>query len=297
MPTRIKPHVQEISLAFNPANKRKFILHKDEKGGNVMPKFAISVLEKDEVLDGEKAFAKFLEKEKLDEDTTDTVLGAYRLMTFSKDQLPENFIAKMHKSFPDVFAPLEVPKDEKELRANVEKDLRVALEKEIRTAVEKEMNMSKDEEVKVLSDALEVLQKESDETKKLLVVEKDARRSIELKKELVDSGVPGDLDKMAKDVLEAEKVNPELGQRFLTSFKDLGTVFKASDVLLKEIGSSGSGEDEDSAYNKMTKIAKDKMAANTDLSRADAFAAAAKENPAMYREYNEEHFRRIREAH
>ena len=299
MPTRIKPHVQEISLAFNPANKRKFILHKDEKGGNVMPKFAISILEKDEATPQEAAFAKFLKDQKLDKDTTDTVLGAYRLISFSKDQLPKSFVTKLHKSFPDVLAPLEVGKDDKTLKAEkakVEKDLRVELEKDIRASVEEEMGMSKDVEVKTLKDLVENLKKESAETKKLLVVEKDTRRLSEIKAELTKSGVPGDLEKMSKDVLDAEKVNPDLGKNFLASYKDLGTAFKASEDMLKEIGSSGEGINEDSAFGQLSKFAKDKMKANEALSQADAWAAAAKENPAVYKEYNADHFKRIRDA-
>ena len=296
MPIAIKPKVEEISLAFNPANKRKFILHKDEKGGSVMPKFAISVLEKDEAATNEEAFAEFLKDQKLDKDTADVVLGAYRLMTFSKDQLPEKFVSKLHKSFPDVFPSIEVQKDEKALKATIEKDLRVTLEKEIQTSVEKEMGMSKDVEIKTLADMVKNLKKESDATKKLLVVEKDARRLGEIHGVLKKSGVPGDLDKMAKDVLDAEKVNPELGKNFLASYKDLGTTFKASEELFKEIGSSAGGIDADSAQGEMEKLAKDKMKADDSLSQMDAWKQVAQEDPALYGRYNKEHYKKIRDA-
>jgi len=299
MVMRIKPRVQEISLAFNPANKRKFILHKDVKGGNVMPKFAISVLEKEELATDEAAFAKFLKDQKLDKDTAEAVCGAYRLLALSKDKLPETFMPELRKSFPSMVKLFVVQKDEKgekKVRAAIEKELKVSLEKEIRIAVEKEMNMTKDEEVKTLQKDLETLQKESEETKKLLVVEKDARRLMELRKEIEGFGVPGDLDKLAKDVLVAENTSPELGARFLESYKEMGTSFKASNDIFKELGSSGSGVNEDEFAGKVTKLVKDKMTANADLLEIDARREVMKENPSMYAEYNKEHYRRIREA-
>jgi len=285
MPTRIKPKVEEISLAFNPANKRKFILHKDEKGGSVMPT-------------NKEVFVKFLKDQKFDEDSAKAMLGAYQTLVL-KEKGQEDFVAELYKSFPDAFVHLKLKKDEKgekALKATIEKALRVTLEKEIRTSVEKEMGMSKDVEIKTLTDMVENLKKESDETKKLLVVEKDARRLGEIHDVLKKSGVPGDLDKMAKDVLDAEKVNPELGKNFLTSYKDLGTSFKASEELFKEIGSSADGIDVDSVHGEMEKLAKDKMKADDSLSQMDAWKQVAQEDPALYARYNKEHYKKIRDA-
>jgi len=299
MVMRIKPMVQEISLAFNPANKRKFILHKDVKGGKVMPKFAISVLEKEELATDEAAFAKFLKTQKLDKDTTEAVCGAYRLLALSKDKLPEAFVPELHKSFPSMAKMFVVQKDEKgekKVRAALEKELRIVLEKEIRVVVEKEMNMSKDEKVVALQKDIETLQKDLVDNKKALVVEKDARRLIELRKEIGDFGVPGDLDKLAKDVLDIEKASPDLAKRSLASYKEMGTSFKASNDIFKEFGSSGQGEDETAADGQITKLVKDKMAANTDLQELEARREVMKENPSLYAEYNKEHYRRAREA-
>jgi len=298
MPTRIKPHVQEISLAFNPANKRKFILHKDKKGENDMPKYAISVLEKDELATGEVAFAKFLKDQKLDKDTAEAVCGAYRLLDLSKDKLPKDFVPKLHKSFPAMTKLFVVEKDadEGKIRTAVEKELRVSIEKDVRTAVEKEMNLTKDEEVKTLQKDLDTLRKESEETKELLVVEKDARRFIELQKEIGNFGIPGDLDKLAKDALAIEKKDPDLGKRVLESYKEMGTSLQATSELFKELGSSGQGLEESSNDGKVAKLVKDKMAAKTDLSEVDAKREVMAENPALYAEYNKDHYRRIREA-
>jgi len=296
MVMRIKPRVQEISLAFNPANKRKFILHKDEKGGNIMPKFAIELLEKDELAVDEAAFAKFLKGQKLDKDTAEAVCGAYRLLALSKDKMPENFAQAFHKSFPAVAEMFVVHENDKKARASIEKELRDSLEKEIRGVIEKEFSMSKDEEVKTMQKDLELLQKESEETKRLLVVEKDARRLIELRGQIGDFGVPGDLDKLAKDVLAAEKSNPELGARFLESYKEMGTSFKASSDLFKEIGSSGGGIEDNPTASRISKLVKDKMVGSPGMLEIDAMRAVMKENPSLYAEYSKDHYRRIREA-
>lgn len=295
MTISLKPKVQEISLAFNPANKRRFILHKDEKGGDDMSENVSNILKKD-ASPGEAAFMQFLKEQKVDSDASEALCSAYRLLELSKDSLPGGFQAKLHKSFPEILELFGVPKDMKKDRAEIEKEVKAAVEKDIREAVEKEMKMTKDEEVVVLQKDIEVLQKELQANKDALAVEKDARRSMELRKEIEGFGVPGDIGKMAKDVLDAEKANPELGERILASFKEMGTAFKASSDMFKEFGSSGAGEDTNSVSSKISKLVKDKMIANADLQELEARRLVMKENPALYSEYNKDHFRRIREA-
>jgi len=298
MPTRIKPKVEEISLAFNPANKRKFILHKEE-GGKEM-KYAISLLSKDDQAANEKEFLVFLKDQKLSKEVEEGMLGAYRLLVMSKDGLPKTFTESLQKSFPafsEFFGPKGAEKDvlakmEKDLRVTLEKELRVSLDKEIRAAVEKEMGMTKDVEIKNLSVTVAALQKETDETKKLLVVEKDARRLAELVKEITGFGTPGEIAKLAKDVLDVEKTDAELGKRILTSYKESGVAFKTMQKAFDEIGSSGEGIIEGSAHEKLQKLAKDIMAVDKDLTMTAAFAKAAKANPAIYAEYNRDHYKK-----
>ena len=288
MATRIKPKVNEISLAFNPANKRKFILHKEE-GGKAM-KYAISILEKDDQVDHEKEFLAFLKDQKLSDETAEALHGVYRLMIMTKDNLPATFAANLHKSFPTISEPFTPKVDEKAAK-KVEKELREKLEKEIQAKVEKEMGMTKDVEIQKLSETVAELQKESDENKKLLIVEKDARRFAELEKEIRSFEVPGDIAKMAKDALDAEKVSPEFGTRIMERFREFGTAFKASGDLFKEFGSSREGE-EDSALGRLKKIVKEKMEKDKDLTETVAFSQAAKDNPELYREYNKEHYKK-----
>jgi len=290
MAIRIKPRVEEISLAFNPANRKKFILHKEE-GGKVM-KYAISILEKDDQVADEKEFLAFLKDQKLSDETTEALHGIYRLVVVAKDKLPASFVANLSKSFP-ILSESFTPKIDEKTTKKAEKELRVTIEKEIRATVEKEMGMTKDVEIQKLSDTVVALQKESDETKKLLAVEKDARRLAELEKEIKSFEIPGDIAKMTKDALDAEKVSPEFGKRILDSFKEFGTAFKAKDLLFKEFGSSGEGLDEDSALGRLKKIAKEKMEKDKDLTEIVAFSQAAKENPELYREYNKDHFRKV----
>jgi len=295
MTISIKPTVQEVSLAFNPANRRKFILHKDEEGGEEMSENVMSILKKDASTE-EAAFMDFLKEQKVDAETSAALSSAYRLLEISKDSLPKDFAAKLQKDFPAISNFFAVPKDMKKEREEIEKEVKATLEKEIRTAVEKEMKMTKDEELVVLQKDIEVLQKELNLNKEALAVEKDARRSMELQKEIEGFGIPGDLNKLAKDVLDAEKVNPELGGRILASYKEMGTAFKASSDMFKEFGSSGPGEDADSVSGKINKLVKDKILAKEGLTELEARREVMKENPALYAEYNKEHYRRIREA-
>ena len=268
MATRIIPKVKEISLAFNPANKRKFILHKDEKGGEIM---------KIEDLKTVEDFQAFLKEQKVSDDAAALLTDVFMSSVVQKDLKAE--IEKEIKA-----------KLEKDVRAAAEKDLREKLEKEIQAKVEKEVGMTKDAEIQKLSETVTALQKETDETKTLLMIEKDARRVTELEKEIKATGVPGDITKMAKDFLEIEKVNPELAKNVMSSYKEFGTAIKAAEVF-KEHGSSGEGAS-GTAYEELRKIAKEEMKKDKDLSELDAFALAARQNPSLYREYNAEHYRR-----
>jgi hypothetical protein len=290
MPTRIKPKVEEISLAYNPANRRKFIMHKEQEGGEKGMKYAISLLEKDASVEHEVDFLKFLKEQKISEDATEALVGAYRLTVLHKDGLPKTFAASMQKSFPGIFG---TSRSEKEIRKDVEKELRPVLEKEIREAVEKESAMAKDVEVKKLSDELEAMRKDSEETKKQLAIEKDIRRTSELEKEITSYGVVGDIPEMVKTVLAIEKVNPELAKDTMKSYKKMGDAFSAVS-LFKEFGSSRPGED--TATGQLQKLVKDKMDKNPNMSEKDAMVAVGRENPKLYRQYNKEHFRKSKDS-
>lgn len=288
-PRRIKPFVQELSLAFNPANQRKFIMHKDDGGGFM--KSVIAFLQKDDPAEKEQEFMKFLKDQGYENQEIGTAI--YRLVASEKESFPENFTAALAKELLGI----EAGPDAEQLKKDLEKELRETLSKEIRMEVEKEMKMTKDEEVKTLSDKVEALTKDLADTNTILATsnenlekERDARRLSELRKDIDDAKVPGDHAKLAKMAMQAEKLDPAFAKDFQAYLKETGTAFETASIFNE--GINPFQKEKGSAGEEMDDMVKAAMEKDGELSKAAAMAKVAKENPKLYAKYNEEHHRR-----
>jgi hypothetical protein len=214
MTRRIKPYIDEISLAFNPANTKKFHMRKDKdkfkKGGSIMPK-AVEVLESKDKMFKEAEIVAFLDtlgKDQFTDENREMVLGSFKLMGMVKDQLPEKFVEKLVKAVPelkDAFTITEVkevkfPADETKIRKEIEAELR------------KEMKLEKDASVIKLEGVVETMKKELSGTKVALDKEREIRELAEIKTFVKDKNIPGDIEKVSRTILLARRANSEMAK-------------------------------------------------------------------------------------
>ena len=140
------------------------------------------------------------------------------------------------------------------------------------------------QDVVELRQEIEVLKGEVAESKKETETEKDARRQLELTKEITDIGVVGDVKKQVRVIFTVEKMNPDLAQEMLDQLKETGEALNASGFFT-EIGSSGHGPTQESS------TAFDQLKAKVDalikegIKPSEAWKRAVKENPELYKTY------------
>ena len=295
MKRQIIPEVHEISLAFNPANLKKFHLRKELKGEELMKK-AIAVLQSQDKMFKETEFLGFLDtlsKDKLTNDDREYISGAYKLLALTKDNLPASFIEDLVKAVPEfqpVFTIVEeakVDREEikKELKTEMEPQLRIEIKKEVET----EMKKDKDEVVEDLKTQIETLRKDVKTSQEDLQKEADARRTVELITELKDESVP-DPEKRAATILKTEKLDKDAGNELKESLIASAKMVKEA---MGEIGTSRDGIVAGDAYEKLQKEAKIAMEKDVKLQLHEAMAKVARENPKLYAEYNKERLARI----
>ena len=223
MSRKIIPDVREISLAFNPANKKRFHLRKELKGEELMKK-AIAVLQNQDKMFKEDAFKTFLgklSKDKLTDDDREYISGAYKLLALTKDRIPASFIEDLVKEVPEfqpVFTIVETAQvDREEIKKEIQKVLEPELRKEIKAEIEAELKKDKDTVVDGLKTEIETLRKDVKTSADALEKEADARRTSELTSLLKDEGVP-DPDKKAATILKTEKLDKDAGKELQESF-------------------------------------------------------------------------------
>lgn len=279
MPKRIRPDVNEISLAFNPANMKKFLMHKDDdkknlkKGEETMEKL-IKILKDKGLLSDEKAFANALKKANVTE------------LAIAED------FEKVFEVVVDLMPKVDekgIRKDlEAKIRKTLESELRKTLEPEIRKALEKELGKAENETIKLLKDEVKQLGDDLKAARKEVETERDARRLSEIKESVKDMGVPGDLEKISKTILMTEKINPELAKDITETLKETGEAFKTSGAFL-ELGSSRGGEELGKAYDELIKLRNTAMEKDSNLTEQAAMRKVCRENPKLYQEYTKEH--------
>jgi hypothetical protein len=309
MTRRIKPYIDEISLAFNPANTKKFHIRKDKfkKGGSIMPK-AVEVLESKDKMFKEAEIVAFLDtlgKDQFTKDNRELILGSFKLMGMVKDQLPDKFVEELVKAVPelkDAFTITEVkevkfPADETKIRKEIEAELR------------KEMKLEKDASVIKLEGVVETMKKELSDTKVALDKEREIRELAEIKtfvkdkNELAeiktfvkDKNIPGDIEKVSRTILLARRANSEMAKDFEDTLASTGAALTAAGVF-SETGASGKGDLSNTAYEKLQKKVAEVMEKDTKLEQHKAWEGVIRQNAELYKEYTAERVTATREVH
>ena len=295
---QIKPYVEEISLAFDPANKKKFILMKE----GIMPNLVEVLTSKDEMFKGKEvgAFLDALVKDqKLTQDGSDAIQGALRVLYAFKDGIPRGILSNLAKSIPD-YADFAIPVDEDAdaREARFAKELETAkndflekekgkLEADLRKQIEKEMK--KDGDPKALQARVDQLEKdikdsktEIADSKKEAEKAKDDARLVALKAMVKEINVIGDVDKHANTIFSLEKISADLAKDYIDQLKDVKTRLDAAGMF-SELGLEGPSES-GSAYEKLVKVVEG-LTKEGKLSQSEAWRKAAKDNPELYKEY------------
>ena len=300
---QIKPYIEEISLAFNPANKKKFILTKE----GIMPTLVEILTSKDPMLKEKEVNAilnPLIKEVKLTEETADAIRGSLRILNAFKDGVPKGILSTLAKQIPE-YAEFAVPVLSKEetdeaVKAAVDAAVKEAKEKfskdekaKIEAAVRKELEakMGKDGDIGALQVKVQQLEKdvkdskdESAASKKEAEEAKDKTRMMELITLVKEIGAVGDHAKHATTIFNLEKVDKKLADEHIESLKETAIQLMASGFF-HEAGSSSAGDG--------AKIAYDKLKAKVDelkkegVSEVEAWKRAGQENPALYKEYRE----------
>jgi len=250
---RIIPLIEEISLAYEPANKRRFIMKKEVKDMKYeellkeLEKCEEVALEKGEYIEG------LLKDAKLSDEARAVVKLGLGIMATKADELPEGLFKDIAKVPEYKFVGVKVEKKEEK------------------------------KEVEPLKKELEEAQKMIKEMQAELEKERDARRLGELITMVKDFGAPGDAEKTAKVLLTLEKTSEDAFEEMKKNLEAAGAALKAAGVF-SEIGSSGAGTGADSAYERLRK-AKDEILEKDKVSEDVAWERAVKQNPELYKEY------------
>lgn len=268
MPKQIKPTVKEISLAFDPANMKKFLLRKEaQKGNGGDNKMAKEAIIKALVEGDEYPFVKD-DTEWLNSLSEETLT---KMQTFKKEKVDKDAIkAELRKEV------------EAEIKEQVRKDLEKEIREQIKTELEKDkktdpeiLNLKK--ELKESQDVISVMQKELED-------ERNLRLTKEMEAFIKDNGVPGDAEKLTKTLVSLKKSNEEAFVSMKESLKAAGDAVLAAGVF-SEIGHGGDS-DVSSAYQRLQKE-KEKIMEKDKIGEAAAWKKAIRDNPTLYKEYIE----------
>lgn len=285
MARRIKPYVEEVSLAINPANKKRFFLFKETNMDLTQVKSII--LEKDS--SKRESLIKALLKERIDLYPTANVMFTL-LNEKSSDEDCKKFLSSFEtllKDVPKVETPIQ-PSIE-DLKKDLKKDLEENLRKEIKEELEKESKTSP--EFKLLKDQVSQMQKDLKSTQETLEKErkdnsetKNKLRKAEVKEMFNDFGAIGDLDKMVERFVKLEKLDKESAQDYLDGIKENATMFKENGFS-SEVGSSGVGSKIETSDGKIMILAKEEMKKDVKLTLDKAIQSVLRTNPELYKEH------------
>jgi len=294
---QIKPYIEEISLAFNPANMKKFILMKE----GVMPNLVEILTSKDALLKEKEVNAvldPLVKEMKLSQEAADGIKGVLRVLNAYKDGIPKSILSTLAKAVPEYAEFANPEENAEEHKARMDKAVDAAVKEakdkflkeekaKIEAQVKKDLEaqMKKEGGVEALQAEVQGLKKEVADSKKEAEKAKDDSRLIELKALVKEIGVPGDVNTQAKTIFSLEKMNPDLAKEHIEGLKKTATMLKAAG-LLSEVGSSGPGTSKD-AYEKLMKKV-DELKKDGKLTDTEAFTKAVRDNPELYKEYRNE---------
>lgn len=297
-------NVEEVSLVKKPANERKFLIVKQERGYNMELDVVLKSLDDLEIdLENEEDIEKSLKKMKLSDQACKAVKGALKLMSAYKEQMPKDMMAKMAMMAgygmpgapgemvyeipvtqakmppdkgkggtpPNLYAPPMAAKKVKKEDGTLDLD---AIPEESRELVQM---LWKEQETAI---------KKADQLEADLKIE----REIRITKEYQERGAKfpniGTAESVGAILKTAYEVSAEYGLQVETSLKDADSRIEKSE-LFKEIGSEASGVD-GGAWGKIEELAKSIVTKGEGQTMAQAIDRVLAENPKLYEEYTNE---------
>jgi hypothetical protein len=298
MAKQIKPFVEELSLARNPAIRKTFYMTKED----IMSK-SVEILQDAKVkLSGEKEIKKVVTG--MSKESQSIFLDSLKLMQSCKD-VPKSFFSTISSSAGDdiawITSYVDAPIDLEKEREKIRKEEKPKIEKEVREEMGKDENKvmkEMNDKIVVLEKTLETTRTELKTTKKDLSDEKTSRQLIILEKEAVELGAVGDeVTEVAKTLLLLDKTDKEGADRFRKSMKAMKEKL-ASAGLFQELGGAGGGANVSSAFEFLQKevdaiMTKDYPdAKDIGKAREKAWRQVAKTYPEKFKEYLDEQARK-----
>lgn len=286
--------VAEVSLVTKPANKRKFLIFKEEGGLDMLEDILKSLEELDIDLENEDEVENLLQKAKISDKAMNAVKGALKILSAHKDELPKQMMKDMAAMAGYGYAAPKKEEKPKEEKPKEEYPKKQAKPKEEYKPMKKEDGSLDIESIPEESRSMvEMLWKEHESAiKKADQLEADLKveREIRVIKEYQERGAKfpniGTSEVVGAILKTAYEVSAEYGLQVETSLKDADAKIEKSD-LFKEIGSEAIGTN-DSAWAKIEELAKSYVAKGEGQSMAQAVDRVLAEHPKLYEEYTKE---------
>lgn len=264
MPKLRHIRVEEVSLVRQAANRRKFLLLKEDTVEELIALLKLA-LENEDQIDQELAKADLSAK------ATTAAKGALRLLSAYKDELPATIMVTLAKL--GGYGPVEPEKTEKG-----EKD---------------QKGDDKPDDVKKMDDLppwakekMDALQKSVDETSSALIKEIAERKAREflIKAQSYDR-IPGKPEELAQLLLKADAAGDGFGDALA---KLLGAINTSMAQMYEQIGSDASAPD-GGVMGEVTKRAKALLEKSDEVKTMEqAILKVLERDPKLYERYLEE---------
>jgi hypothetical protein len=281
----------EVSLVPKGANKKKFLLLKQE-GGFTMDEIMKACLELE--LENEQEVEEVLKAKKISPKAMSAVKGALRILSAFKDELPKDVMTTMAGLAGYSYAkPAKAEKQKKKPEEEEKEKKKLPFKKEDGTvdweSVPEEMRPAlqmlwkeNEENVKKHDDAV----KKADELQKALEIEQQTR----IAKEFLDKGNDfpniGDAKKVGDILRKSYEVSDEYGKEVEEVLKTANDRIEKS--LFDEIGSNVQPEPGAGAWGKIEELAKGIVQKNDSMTMAQAIDLILDQKPELYEEYQKE---------
>jgi hypothetical protein len=257
--SEIKPY--EVSLVKWPANRREFLLTKNEdKSMDELLRIVEEIEAKNE-----EGLIESLTEAKASEKTIEIAKTVARLISAHSEDFDSTEYEMIGKSlgfFEDETEEIEITKSELE---KLPARLRVKVEK-----LQDDLNAN----VTVTSELVERLDKKEED---------ERRQSFIEKVEGIELGIKA--EKLADLVQYVADKDDAAADELVTALKSASALAEKSEAF-KEVGSSAEGDDvTDDPYEKIRQIALSKVEADSTLTMPKALESAMKENPELKKAY------------
>jgi hypothetical protein len=261
--------VGEVSLVDKAANRRKFLLLKN-LGDDPVEK--IIKLALDTELDNEGAVTEKLEG--VSEDSQNAVIAALRILQAHKEEVSTDLMKSLAPDFGIEIPEVEPKKTEEEPKKTVDMDKLPEGLREHFAGIQKanEGLQERLEKAEIRADNLE-----------------RTNRLAEYVTKAEELGLPGvEADTMGEDLLTIDEKAPETFKRLVGVLESTSKVLRDS-KLFKSVGKTGTPDGDGSAWDKMTKLARERVS-NSDggISLAKALDEVLRENEELAAQYHKE---------